>query len=145
MEKRWVDYFKNHAINISVMSRDSNTAVGAVVVDEDNMIEVSSGYNCLPRGVKHSLDRSSRPLKYKYTSHAEASAISNAARLGRCTMGKTIFVTMFPCSQCMALLINSGIAKIVAPYPNLHHTVYGEDYFHSYTMAKDANISLELY
>lgn len=45
--------------------------------------------------------------------HAEMSALTDAARLGRSTLGATIYVTTFPCHNCAKHLIAGGIARIV--------------------------------
>ncbi len=140
VKSRWIDHFKKQATEKSAMSRDVNTKVGAVIIAEDDMVEISSGYNCLPRGVAHNKERSERPMKYLYTSHAEASAIANAARLGRATKGSTIVVTMFPCTACMALIINAGITKIVSPPVDTEHEKYGKDFEHSLNMAHEAGV-----
>jgi deoxycytidylate deaminase len=51
--------------------------------------------------------------------HAEMTAISDAARLGRSTAGATIYVTTFPCHNCAKHIIASGIVRTVfiEPYP----------------------------
>jgi len=124
------------------MSKDTNTCVGAVIFDEDNGVEVSSGWNCLPRGVKHTVERNSAPLKYQLTSHAEISAITNAARMGRSTLGKSIVVTMFPCSLCAAALINAGIEVVYSPKPDFNHIKYGEGMKLSVEMFKESGIEI---
>lgn len=45
--------------------------------------------------------------------HAEMSALTDAARLGRATLGSTIYVTTFPCHNCAKHLIAAGIRRIV--------------------------------
>lgn len=45
--------------------------------------------------------------------HAEMSALTDAARLGRSTLGATIYVTTFPCHNCAKHLIAAGISRIV--------------------------------
>lgn len=45
--------------------------------------------------------------------HAEMSAVADAARLGRSTLGATIYVTTFPCHNCAKHLIAAGIKRIV--------------------------------
>lgn len=45
--------------------------------------------------------------------HAEMSALLDAARLGRSTLGATIYVTTFPCHNCAKHLVASGIKRIV--------------------------------
>lgn len=51
--------------------------------------------------------------------HAEMSALTDAARLGRSTNGATIYVTTYPCHNCAKHLIAAGIKRIVyiEPYP----------------------------
>ncbi|WP_406735906.1 anti-phage dCTP deaminase [Thioclava sp. GXIMD4215] len=45
--------------------------------------------------------------------HAEMSALTDAARLGLSTKGATIYVTTFPCHNCAKHLIAAGIKRIV--------------------------------
>jgi deoxycytidylate deaminase len=45
--------------------------------------------------------------------HAEMSALADAARLGRSTAGSTIYVTTFPCHNCAKHLIAAGVKRIV--------------------------------
>lgn len=45
--------------------------------------------------------------------HAEMTALSDAARLGRSTLGSTIYVTTFPCHNCAKHLVAAGIKRIV--------------------------------
>jgi len=46
--------------------------------------------------------------------HAEENAILNAARMGVCTKGATLFMTCsVPCFRCVIKIINAGISEIV--------------------------------
>jgi len=58
-------------------------------------------------------------LEYGRIVHAEMSAISDAARLGRPTAGMTLYVTTFPCHMCAKHIVATGIARVVflEPYP----------------------------
>ena len=51
--------------------------------------------------------------------HAEMNAITDAARLGRSVNSGTMYVTTFPCHNCMKHIIASGITRVVfiEPYP----------------------------
>lgn len=51
--------------------------------------------------------------------HAEMTALCDAARLGRAVDGSTIYVTTFPCHNCAKHLIAAGITRVVfiEPYP----------------------------
>jgi deoxycytidylate deaminase len=66
-------------------------------------------------------------LEYGRVVHAEMSAISDAARLGRATKDAVLFTTTFPCHLCAKHIVASGISKVwfLEPYPkslasNLH-------------------------
>lgn len=97
-------------------SKDANTQVGCVVVDWDYNIR-ASGYNGPPRGVKDLPERLSRPEKYKgWMAHAEENTVSQAARMGVSLHGCTIILTsLYPCSTCARLIIQSGIKQVIAP------------------------------
>lgn len=142
MNRKWLEYFKAEAVNAASMSKDDRTKVGAVIFDEDDKISISSGWNDLPRGVLHEEGRNSAPLKYKMTSHAEISAIANAARMGRATKDKSLYVTMFPCSLCAAAIINAGISKVYSPKPDFDHQKYGEDFKISLEMFTEASVEV---
>lgn len=144
MRDRWVKHFIEQAKAKAMMSRDENTQVGCVIVSESDMVEISSGFNCLPRGVTHYKERNQRPLKYFFTSHSEQSSIANAARLGRSLKGATMLVSMFPCCSCVCSIINAGITKVITPPPDMEHPQYGEQYKHSLAMLNEAGVIVVL-
>jgi cytidine deaminase len=51
--------------------------------------------------------------------HAEMSAITDAARLGRSVKGAILYCTTFPCHMCARHIIAAGISRVVyiEPYP----------------------------
>ena len=140
MNARWLQYFYDGAARAALMSRDANTQVGACIFDEEEKIEVACGWNDLPRGVKHIDDRNERPLKYKMTSHAEISAIANAARTGRSTLNKSLIVTLAPCSQCACAIINSGITKVYSPRPKSGYDRWVQEFEVSRVMFEEAGV-----
>lgn len=97
-------------------SKDRSTKVGAVVIDPDYNLRIS-GYNGMPRGVNDDVEsRHERPAKYLYASHAEENCVAQAARVGVSLKGCTLLVTsLFPCTTCSRLIIQSGIIRILAP------------------------------
>ena len=110
----WDTYFMALAHLSSSRSKDPNTKVGAVIVDEKHRI-VSIGYNGMPRGVDESQfpwERTGGFLdtKYAYVVHAELNAILNSQRT---VNGCTIYVSLFPCNECAKAIIQSGISEIV--------------------------------
>jgi deoxycytidylate deaminase len=77
-----------------------------------------------PEMKKKLADASSEALisditEYGRMTHAEMSAICDAARLGRSLAGATIYVTTFPCHNCAKHIVASGIDRVVyiEPYP----------------------------
>lgn len=120
MEKRvdnvltWDEYFMGLAHLSALRSKDPNTQVGAAIVDENHRV-VSVGYNGFPTGVSDDEFPWSREgdvltSKYAFVVHAELNAILNSQRSVR---GCTIYVSLFPCSECAKAIIQSGIKKIV--------------------------------
>ena len=96
-------------------SKDPNRQVGACVVDSEFKI-VSVGYNGLPVGCdddKYPWGKSSEFLnsKYPYVCHAEMNAVVN--RNTNSVKGCKIYVTLFPCSDCAKLIIQSGIIEVI--------------------------------
>ncbi|MBE6864068.1 MAG: dCMP deaminase family protein [Ruminococcus sp.] len=112
----WDDYFMGIAMLSAERSKDSNTQVGACIVNSENKI-VSVGYNGMPTGCSDDdmpWERSAdSPLdtKYPYVCHAELNAIlnSNIGNLSGCT----VYVTLFPCNECAKAIIQSGIKRVV--------------------------------
>ncbi len=111
----WDTYFMALAHLSAMRSKDPNTGVGAVIVDEMNKI-VSIGYNGMPRGENNDenfpweREGSFLDTKYAYVVHAELNAILNASRQ---VSGCTLYVSLFPCNECAKAIIQSGIKKVV--------------------------------
>lgn len=103
------------ATHVAKLSKDPSTKVGAVIFDDKRRI-VSAGYNGFARGVKDDPKRlNDRDTKYKLTLHAEKNAIMfSTGDLEGCTM----VVTHPCCSQCAALVIQSGIKHVMWPRPS---------------------------
>lgn len=100
-------------------SKDRSTKVGAVVLDDDFNIRISA-YNGFPRGCNDNVDaRHERPLKYKWTAHSEENCVAQAARVGISLLGCTLILTsLFPCTGCSRMIIQSGIKRVIAPAVN---------------------------
>ena len=112
----WDQYFMGIARLSAMRSKDPNTQVGACIVDGHHRI-LSVGYNGMPRGCA---DRdfpwmragdTEEDSKYLYVVHAELNAILNFR--GGTLEGSTLYVTLFPCSECAKAIIQAGIRKII--------------------------------
>ena len=116
----WDSYFMNIAVLASLRSKDT-TKVGSVIVLDRKV--VGMGYNGFPAGIDESQLPTSREgnlqdTKYAYTLHSEVNAILNTTYSD--ITGSTIYVTLFPCCRCSAILIQKKIKEIV--YLNdIHH------------------------
>ena len=110
----WDEYFMGVALLSSFRSKDPSTKVGACIVNKNNRI-IGIGYNGLPYGCnddEYPWDREGEFLdtKYPYVVHAEPNAILNSTSS---LEGATLYVSLFPCNECMKLIIQSGIREIV--------------------------------
>lgn len=97
--------------------------VGCVVISPEG-VPVMFGYNGAPSGIDHCdeagcswVSRHSAEMgkarEYPRHVHAEANAISRAARVGARLGGGTMYVTQEPCPECLKLCIQAGLAGIV--------------------------------
>ena len=106
----WEEYFMMLAMAASLKSKDPSTQVGAVIIDNRTHKLVSSGYNGFPRHIDDNQIPQARPEKYLYVVHAELNAILHAQReLNDCSL----YATVFPCSECMKAVVQSGIKRVV--------------------------------
>ena len=102
----------------SLKSKDPSTQVGACIVNEDGRV-ISTGYNGSPNG----WDNNSFPwgnnvkeigeenTKYPYVIHAEMNSILNYK--GEDLKDSTMYVTLFPCTNCAKIIVQSGIKKLI--------------------------------
>ena len=90
--------------------------VGSVIAKEGRII--STGYNGAPSGVPHCDHTNCGPDRAcTRTVHAEAGAISFAARFGVPLEGSSLYVTNSPCLDCSKLIINAGIKEVFFHIP----------------------------
>jgi len=102
------------AIVIAERSHDTETHVGAVLINNKSGGIISTGFNGFLRGADDASLPNTRPLKYEVIIHAEANLLTNCCRHGISTEDCTLICTMSPCSRCMRLLISAGITKVIA-------------------------------
>lgn len=127
----WDRRFIDLASHVASWSKDHNTKVGAVIVNDDKDILVV-GYNDFPRGFcddeDNTLGRRGRPQKYAWTEHAERNAIYNAARIGTSLVGGTLYVQGVPCINCARAIVQSGIRKVkIGNCLNFDASKWGEE------------------
>lgn len=138
----WDTYFMEIAKLTSRRSKDPCTQVGAVIVNQQHRI-VGTGYNGFPNNIDDSLlpwgKDSDDPLKnkYLYVCHGEMNAIMNC---NSSTNGSTMYVTLHPCVECMKLIIQAGIDKVIfLEYPK---RLDRPEYKASQILARFANVRM---
>ena len=144
---KWDEYFMGVAQLSSKRSKDPSRQVGACIVDTKTNIITSIGYNGFPIGIsdddlpwgKSAPD--ANDTKYPYVCHAEMNAIIN--NNSRDLRGTTMYVTLFPCVNCIKLAIQSGIKKII--YKDTYDSKDNSMYYAQLTMCDLAGVSIEKY
>jgi len=126
-------YYLNIAQVVSSRSTCLKVAIGAIIVNEDQII--ASGYVGAPRKTKSSLEhgqclreKMAIPSGQRYelcrSVHAEQNAIINAARAGVSLYRGTMYIygekkpdgkvlNAFPCFICKKMIINAGLSRVV--------------------------------
>jgi len=139
MTSKWTTRFLQLARSVASWSKDPTTQVGAVAVGTTRRV-LETGYNGPPAGVEDLEARFQRPAKYLWTTHAEANLVAAAAQ--HRLSGSTVYVTHLCCSSCAALLINSGVARVVCG-PGLT-SMPKEQFEVALRMLEEAGVELEL-
>lgn len=157
------------AKNISKLSKDPNTKVGAVIVAEDGTL-VSGGYN----GTLQKVDESNIPSgrepseltlythqyniktheynnlsekitlcinKYPYICHAEYNAITFSDR--NKLKNSTLYCTHIPCSLCALKIAQNEIKLVICPEQNNDtNSIVGKDFDITLSIFAMKNITL---
>lgn len=110
-DQSWDKFFLEQAWHAATKSKDPSTKVGAVIAKGKDFI--SLGFNGFPRGVQDLPERyADRDWKYPAVLHAELNAVLFARRD---LTGCTVYVWPMPCcARCTAVLIQSGITRVVS-------------------------------
>ena len=132
--KNWDERFLGIAKQVltwsSCVRPDRQT--GAVIVKDKRII--ATGYNGAPAGIKSCKEKgycyrkqkginSGTCLELCYANHAEQNALMQAAKQGIAVEGATLYTTKRPCINCLKLIINSGIKRIVYATENYNNEV----------------------
>jgi dCMP deaminase len=106
----WDHKYLGLAQFVSSWSKDPRKRVGAVVTKENKVKGL--GFNGFPNSIDDTKERlADRKFKNKLMVHAEVNAL-----LASNVEGDTIYVwPVLPCTQCLGLIIQSGIRRIVVP------------------------------
>ena len=137
----WDDYFMTMVYLAAMRSKDSSTHIGAVVVDEFNVVK-SMGYNSFVRGINDDVpERQERPEKYFWFEHAERNAIYNA---GRDLRGCKMYTNGVPCMDCARGVVQAGIKEVIVDkaWDDENKDIWIENAKRSTAMFKEAGIKV---
>jgi len=104
---------------------------------------VATGFNGLPSGVEDTIERlSDRSIKYDMVVHAERNAIIDAKRD---LSGTSLYVwPIMPCSVCAAMIIQTGIAEVIAVETDDQRLIESCRFELTREMFSEANVRLML-
>ena len=136
---KWAERFLQMAELVASWSKDPSTQVGAVITEHNRI--VSLGFNGYPHGISDSAETDSRELKLLKTLHAEENALLYAKRdLSGCE----VWVTHFPCPNCAAKIIQTGISVVHCPEQSEDFlSRWGEKIKLSETMFNQAGVEVD--
>ncbi|MCX8032054.1 MAG: cytidine/deoxycytidylate deaminase family protein [Thermoleophilia bacterium] len=116
----WEEYFMEIAHVVATRSTCLRRQVGAVLVKNRQIL--ATGYNGVPRGIRHCDERGCLRDELGIPSgerqelcrglHAEQNAIIQAAYHGVAVQGAELYCTLRPCVTCAKMLINAGVRTI---------------------------------
>lgn len=143
-DKRFMDLTETIAKWSSCYREDRN--VGAVIVRNKRIL--TTGYNGAPSGIKSCKEKgeclrvklgieSGKRHELCYAIHAEQNAIIQAAKIGVCIEGATLYSTHQPCAICSKMIVNAGISRIVYKHP------YPDEF--AFEILKEAGVKLIRY
>ena len=122
------EYYIKSALKLSEYSKDPNTKVGALIVQNEEKI-IGSGINEMPNSSDNytwNRDGKLSETKYGYIIHAEVNAIFDASAIDPKNVDNPelencdLFVTLFPCNECAKLISKTKI-KNVYYYSDKYH------------------------
>lgn len=138
----WDERFLKLAFEVSTWSKDPSTKVGCLIARDKRII--SLGFNGFPHGTSDDAELyKNRDRKIRRVIHAEKNAILFAQRD---LAGSTIYVTHAPCAQCVAMVIQSGISRIVCPNPwgnSSYMERWRDDVLETEAMCRESHVRLE--
>ena len=118
----WDEYFMKIMEAVSTRATCDRGRSGCIIVRDKHIL--ATGYVGSPPGLPH-CDEVGHQMKTMIhedghqtqhcvrTTHAEANAIIQAARIGVALEGSTLYCRMTPCATCARSIIGSGIVRVV--------------------------------
>ena len=127
-------------------SANPSTQNGAVLVDDKGRIVVAAP-NTFPERIAENIERQqNKPLRKKYSVHAERNVIYKSARLGKKTEGLTMVCPWAACGDCAQAIIQAGIKKLVVHKQALERSDHWkEDIDFAFAMLREAKVEIIIF
>lgn len=113
----WDTYFTQMARLVATRATCDRRHVGAVVARDHRVL--ATGYNGSPPGLPHCdqighdlVTLADGSVNCVRTTHAEANAIFQAAKIGVSLDGATLYTNTYPCWNCAKAILGAGIVKV---------------------------------
>ena len=118
-QKEHDELYMGTALLYARLSKAKRAQVGAVLVTNNGV--VLGGVNGTPTGRSNDCEYEVHDIGRLYPDlvtkpeviHAELNCIMKAAREGVSCIGATVYVTLSPCIQCSAMLVQAGVKRVV--------------------------------
>ena len=108
-------FLKEADFKAKLFSKDTKRKVGCIILEDESLIQLRSGYNGLPRKLKETKKRWLKQNKDYYVIHAETNAIIQASRTN--IKNSIMVCNRFPCHNCCMNLIQAGIKLLITVEP----------------------------
>ena len=110
-------FLKEADFKAKLFSKDTKRKVGCIILENESLIQLSCGYNGLPRKLKETKKRWLKENKDYYVIHAETNAIIQASRTTTNIKNSIMVCNRFPCHNCCMNLIQDGIKLLITVEP----------------------------
>lgn len=118
-QKQLDETYMGTALLHARLSKARRAQVGAVLVTSHGA--TLTGYNGTPTGRSNDCEYKVHDIGRLYPDlvtkpeviHAELNCIMKAAREGVSCIDSTVYVTLSPCIQCSAMLVQAGVKRVV--------------------------------
>jgi len=119
------------------------TQNAAILVDDNGKI-ILSEVNSFPKGVAETKERlADKPLRFKFSIHAERNVLYLAAKLGIKTDGLTMVCPWATCTDCAQAIIQTGIKRLVIHKQALDRSGHWqEDIEIAFSMLREARVEI---
>jgi len=116
-KEKALKFLKEADFKAKLFSKDNKRKVGAIILEKESLIQLSCGYNGLPRKLKETKKRWLKKNKDLYVIHAETNAIIQASRTNSNINNSIIVCNRFPCHNCCLNIIQAGIKLLITVEP----------------------------